>query len=221
MTAAAPKRAGTLKRMARPLDSQMRSVLGRVQLDSDGSAAPAPTDVRTLHEVFAAYRNPVYKTCRRLTGNDAAADDLTQQVLMTAWDKLPNYRAEAKFSTWLYGIVLNVWRNKQRKRRELLYTDGVFEVGDPAVGVMSQLQRQEREQVFRDVCEESLEADEQQIVYLRYARSMPRGEIESLLKLEKGRVRVVLQRATRKLERALRAKLMDLGHGTSFVRSSM
>ncbi len=207
--------------MSRPLDSQMKSVLARLQLAPDRSAALAPTDVRALHEIFSAYRDSVFKTCRRLTGDDASADDLTQQVLMTAWDKLPGYRGEAKFSTWLYGIVLNVWRNKQRKRRELLSVDGVFEIGDPALGVMSALQRQEREQMFREVCEDCLAEDEQQVVYLRYVRSMPRGEIESLLELEPGRARVVLQRATRKLEKSLRAKLIELGHGTSFVRSSM
>lgn len=48
----------------------------------------------------------------------ASADDLAQDVFVTAFRRLKEYRGEARFESWLRGIALNHLRNFLRKRRE-------------------------------------------------------------------------------------------------------
>jgi RNA polymerase sigma-70 factor, ECF subfamily len=61
---------------------------------------------------------------RRLTsGNDALADDLSQETFVLAWRNLKSFRQEARFSTWLYRIATNCWLGHARKRKEELLGD--------------------------------------------------------------------------------------------------
>ncbi|MFD0894989.1 sigma-70 family RNA polymerase sigma factor [Luteolibacter ambystomatis] len=48
----------------------------------------------------------------------AAADDLAQDVFVTAFRRIRDYRGEAPFEAWLRGIAMNHMRNFIRKRRE-------------------------------------------------------------------------------------------------------
>lgn len=45
--------------------------------------------------------------------------DLYQQILLNAWKGWPNYRGEAKFSTWLYRICLNTIFTLKRKTNRI------------------------------------------------------------------------------------------------------
>lgn len=50
----------------------------------------------------------VYNLALRMTRDPEEAVDLTQETFLRAWRSLPGFRAEAKFSTWLYRIAYNV-----------------------------------------------------------------------------------------------------------------
>jgi len=52
----------------------------------------------------------------QLTGNRAEAEDLAQEVLMTAFRKIQDFREEASFRTWLSKIALNLFRQKLRRK---------------------------------------------------------------------------------------------------------
>src|SRR5690242_1032484 len=53
----------------------------------------------------------------RLTGSRADADDVAQDVCCTLVEKIGAFRGEAKFTTWLTGIVFNACRDLRRRRR--------------------------------------------------------------------------------------------------------
>jgi RNA polymerase sigma-70 factor (ECF subfamily) len=53
----------------------------------------------------------------QLTGSRADADDIAQDVCCTLVEKIGGFRGEAKFSTWLCGIVFNACRDLRRRRR--------------------------------------------------------------------------------------------------------
>lgn len=81
------------------------------------------------HEAFAAlvrrYQRMIYALTYRMTGSAADAEDLTQDVFVRAHQELPGFRAEAKFSSWLYRIAVNQclnWR-KRVARREQVHND--------------------------------------------------------------------------------------------------
>ena len=61
---------------------------------------------------------------RQLTRSDLAlADDLAQETFLRAYKNIRSFRGEAKFSTWLYRIAYNCFREEARKRKELVGID--------------------------------------------------------------------------------------------------
>ena len=61
-----------------------------------------------------------------LYANDAEEKkDLYQEVLLQAWKGWPNFRQEAKFSTWLYRICLNTIFTQQRKKQQVDYKESL------------------------------------------------------------------------------------------------
>ena len=62
------------------------------------------------------YQSPLRDFLRKMTrGDHHLADDLAQETFVRAWQRLPEFRAEARFSTWLFGIAFNNFRASWRK----------------------------------------------------------------------------------------------------------
>jgi RNA polymerase sigma-70 factor (ECF subfamily) len=55
---------------------------------------------------------------RRLCRDGALADDLAQQALIAAWQKLPQLRTPAAFGGWLRSLAVNIWLQNRRRRVE-------------------------------------------------------------------------------------------------------
>ena len=58
----------------------------------------------------------VYGLLRRMLGNREDALDVAQDTFVRAYRGIDGFRAEARFSTWVYGIALNLARNRLRDR---------------------------------------------------------------------------------------------------------
>jgi len=177
-----------------------------------------PAVIKGIDRLFQQAQGRVYVACRRIVGHDEKARDLAQEAMLTGYRKLHTFRCEGRLSTWLYGIGKGVSLNAVRRRSEVLSEDGVLEVTDAGLGVLSRLRREEREAVFQEVVKD-LDKVEQEAIWLRYVEELPRDRISELLGLkDSGSVRALLQRCRRHLRRDLRAKLVELGHGSSFFR---
>jgi RNA polymerase sigma-70 factor (ECF subfamily) len=74
---------------------------------------PAPA---TAEEVFRQYGPRVYTLARRMLGSDADAEDVTQDVLLQVIRKLPTFRGEAAFPTWLHRVTVNAALSHRQKR---------------------------------------------------------------------------------------------------------
>ena len=65
-----------------------------------------------------------------LCGNPARADDLAQETLMRAWDKIASFEDGTNLKAWLFTILRNVYFSEQRKRkREVEDADGHLSAG--------------------------------------------------------------------------------------------
>jgi RNA polymerase sigma factor (sigma-70 family) len=74
-------------------------------------------DRRAFEQLVRRHQGMVRAQLRRLLhGDEAAADDLAQDVFLLAWRKLDQFRGEAKFSTWLYRIAYSCFLQAHRKR---------------------------------------------------------------------------------------------------------
>src|ERR1700745_762146 len=67
-------------------------------------------------EVFRDHAPRVYNLARRMLGNDADAEDVTQDVLLQVLRKLNTFRGEAAFPTWLHRVTVNAALAHRRKR---------------------------------------------------------------------------------------------------------
>lgn len=191
-------------------------------LPPDAPASAVRDVVQRMDRLFAEHQDLVYATCLKFMGRPELARDLAQDTMLRAYQKLPTFRGDARFSTWLVAIARYECLNALRKREDHLTADGVVEAGDPAASVLSSLRRGEREAVLLDVASDVLDAEEQQVVWLRYGENLPLSRIDQLVPDQGASgARGVLQRCKRKLSKALRARLAEIGHGSSFFRGSL
>lgn len=178
-------------------------------------------DDEAFRVLFERFRRALYKTCLRLTrGDEQAAEDLCQEALARAWERRHTFEGRSSFSTWLIGFATNQNRNDNRKRSELLTDDGVLDAENPDLPVLKGLTAEERGSLVQDCAEACLDEEEQRVAFLRYAGDLSYDAIAERLELPGvNAVRAILQRMRRKLGLELRARLAEMGHGTSFVRT--
>src|SRR5205807_1236544 len=68
--------------------------------------------------VYEEYAPRIYGLARRMLGNDADAEDVTQEVLLQVVRKLHTFRGESAFPTWLHRVTVNAALNYRRKRAQ-------------------------------------------------------------------------------------------------------
>ncbi len=76
--------------------------------------------------IFEEYAPRVYNLARRLLGNAADAEDVTQNVFLQVVRKLGTFRGEASFSTWLYRVAFRAaldYRRRRARREENTVAD--------------------------------------------------------------------------------------------------
>jgi len=78
------------------------------------SAETVPAEL-TPETVFQDYAPRVYNLARRILGNDADAEDVTQDVLLQVVRKLDSFRGESAFPTWLHRVTVNAALAHRRK----------------------------------------------------------------------------------------------------------
>ncbi len=77
-------------------------------------------DQNAFGELVRRHQSPVRAFLTKMTRGDThLADDLAQETFVKAWKKLGAFRGEARFSTWLFGIAFNEFRQHARKHQEL------------------------------------------------------------------------------------------------------
>jgi RNA polymerase sigma-70 factor (ECF subfamily) len=69
------------------------------------------------------HQNIIYKLVHLYASTEEDKKDLYQEILFQAWKSYSSFRAEAKFSTWLYRLSLNTIFTIQRKTNKIEYTD--------------------------------------------------------------------------------------------------
>src|SRR5881398_354363 len=93
----------------------------------------APEQPLTAERVFREFAPRVYNLARRMLGNDADAEDVTQDVLLQVLRKLDTFRGESAFPTWLHRVTVNAalaHRRKKANRHEQPSAEPVDQMGD-------------------------------------------------------------------------------------------
>src|SRR6187549_3861581 len=75
---------------------------------------PKPPDPEAFRAEVLTFVEPLFGTALRLTRNRADAEDLVQDTLVKAFRFTDRFEAGTNLRAWLYTILHNTWRNRQR-----------------------------------------------------------------------------------------------------------
>ena len=182
---------------SRPADSELLAVY-RSDPESLGGR-------RAISELFGRYRIALYRWCLRYVKNHEAALDLAQESLMEAFRALPRYEGRAQFSSWLFAIAR--YRCISAIRLPRLTVDDDFDpdrVPGDAPDPEQDLQLRREEEKTLDMLNRVLDPQERVALWMRCYEGASLEEITRMMDIaERDGVRVLLQRARRKLRAAL------------------
>lgn len=157
-------------------------------------------DTGAFGELAGACQNGLYNLTLRLTGNRQDAEDAAQEALLSAWRGLPNFRMEARFSTWLYRLGVNAAndllrrRNRRENERSLEDEEGHLQVADAASSPQEEAEKAEIRRGVRKAIGQ-LSPEHRQVLILREFSELSYEEIGQALELSPGTVRSRLARA--------------------------
>src|SRR5215208_4369457 len=74
-------------------------------------------DAESFNQLVRRWERPIFALAYRTLGREEDARDVTQETFLRAFRALPGFKGQAKFSSWLYRIALNLCRDWMRKQR--------------------------------------------------------------------------------------------------------
>ncbi|PQJ16816.1 RNA polymerase sigma factor [Aureicoccus marinus] len=159
-------------------------------------------DTDLFGKLYDRFAKRVYNKCYGFARSEAEAEDLTQDVFLMLFIKLPSFQGKSKFSTWLYSFTYNfcvnyVNRNKSRK------------MSDKSVQVDTEEYRMTEEVPDEQLLElkaqklgeamEQLSPENKSLLLLKYQDGASIKELTDLLEIGESAVKMRLKRAKAKL----------------------
>jgi RNA polymerase sigma-70 factor, ECF subfamily len=74
-------------------------------------------DMDSFNQLILRWERPIYALAYRVIGQEEDARDVAQETFLRAFRALPGFKGQAKFSSWIYRIALNLCRDWIRRKR--------------------------------------------------------------------------------------------------------
>ena len=186
--------------------------------DSEIMLAVASGDEAGFEFLIRKYHRPIVHFLYRMVHSEAIAEELAQETFLRVYRSRTSYRAEAKFSTWLYRIATNLAANHARDskaerespRVELDAPDAESgttpDVADATPDVERQLLRAERMAAIRREVDRLPERQRMAVLMHKY-QEMDYRQIGEVLQLSESATKSLLFRAYRTLRESLQQYL--------------
>ncbi len=158
-------------------------------------------DQHAFSELVRRHQSAVRGLLRQLTRTDPAlADDLAQEAFIKAYKNIRSFRGEAKFSTWLYRIAYNCFREEARRRKEFVGIDDARLEAEQDPGTVDAGLRQDLQQALG-----LLPLHERTAVLLCCQNGLSHDEAARVLEIPLGTVKTNVLRGREKLKKTLAA----------------
>jgi RNA polymerase sigma-70 factor, ECF subfamily len=159
----------------------------------------------------------------RMLGDYDEACDITQEAFLAAFRSIGKFKAQAKFSTWLYRIVVNHTKNRLKQRHGLLRFEGASldEASDGQGGCSiclsssnegnpaELLERRELEEEVQK-CISALDFEHREVLVMRDIQGFSYEEIRDVLQIPDGTVKSRLSRARVAIKDCLKKVIGEL-----------
>jgi RNA polymerase sigma-70 factor (ECF subfamily) len=144
----------------------------------------------------------IYKVCRVYAYTEDDRKDLFQEIVIQLWKAYPKFNATAKFSTWLYRVALNTAITGLRKQK-----NSIISYGPLNTNISDENYSYEEEERLKQLYSaiEQLSQVEKAIIML-YMEDKPYEEMEDILGITQGTLRVKMNRIKEKLRELTKNK---------------
>ena len=180
-------------------------------------------DTEAFSVLVGRHSKKMLNVAYRMLGDYDEACDVTQEAFLAAFRAIGKFKAEAKFSTWLYRIVVNYTKNRLKLRQSLSRHESASlnETGDGAGGCAAclaasndndparQLERRELEAEVQK-CISALDGEYREVLVLRDIQGFSYDEIRDVLRIPDGTVKSRLSRARLAMKDCLKKVMGDL-----------
>jgi RNA polymerase sigma-70 factor (ECF subfamily) len=153
---------------------------------------PKETDNRFL-ELIEENRRLISKICLFYSKTPSDRQDLFQEIVLQAWKGYPQFRHDSKFSTWLYMVSLNTALTHLKKQKK----NPAIPASDIEIPELAQSETEQQGEMYAAIDE--LNEIEKSIVLL-YLDSYSYDEMEKILGISNGTLRVKMSRIKQKLK---------------------
>jgi RNA polymerase sigma-70 factor (ECF subfamily) len=177
-------------------------------------------DVESFNQLITRWERPIYALAYRVIGQEEDARDVCQETFLRAFRGLGGFKGQAKFSSWLYRIALNLCRDWIRRRRrtpistlpeDVELDDLASEVG-PSESVEDLVARRELSGVV-EVAMARLPEEQRTAIILKEYHGMTFQEIADLQGCPLSTVKTRLYQGLSVLRRDLEESRPGIGRG--------
>jgi RNA polymerase sigma-70 factor, ECF subfamily len=165
-------------------------------------------DEGAFQELVNRYKDLVFALIARTVQDRSRAEDVSQDVFLRVHRGLPYFRGEARLSTWIYRIVMNVCQQERQGRPPAIVSlDDEGSRGQPATSTRD---RQFSDLELRDRLEKAiarLPANYRLLIAGHYLEGLQYEDLADAMQLPLGTVKTRLYRAKRQLRRLLETEL--------------
>jgi RNA polymerase sigma-70 factor (ECF subfamily) len=180
-------------------------------------------DVEAFEVLVKKHQKKMLNIAYRMIGNYEEACEIVQDSFVSAYKAIRDFEGKAKFSTWLYTIVMNLSKNRLKQLKTQLYHEQVS-IDDPVLtddgnikaesvsnkpSILEQLEKKEFQQKVQG-CVNSLDDEFKEVLILRDIQGFSYDEIRKMLKIAEGTVKSRLFRSREALKICLKKVIGDL-----------
>ena len=155
----------------------------------------ASQDTRAYGELIRRHQSQIRNFLRRLTRDDALADDLSQDTFLHGWNKIHTYTGKGSFIGWLLKVAYTTFL--QSKRKTDRYQEVLVEVGESGGSVAYATPSDETTDLDRFMA--VLDEQERAVMVMSYACGLSHREISDATDLPAGTVKSIIFRAKDKI----------------------
>lgn len=167
-------------------------------------------DEEAFSEMVRENQARIFGLLYRMIGNREEAEDLAQEVFITVFKSIEQFRGESKFSTWLYRIAANHCKNRIQhlaRRRAVGGLDEESHYGkdalkDDGASPHALLEGRETGKLVQEAVA-SLDEDQRLVLVLRDLEELSYQEITEITGLNEGTVKSRLHRARMRIKEIL------------------
>jgi RNA polymerase sigma-70 factor, ECF subfamily len=155
--------------------------------------------------LFEESRAPIRRLCYSYLNSASEVDDLFQEIMTNVWNSLPNFRGEAKLSTWVFRIAVNTALIHRRRRKR---SEELPDMPDHRLSTQQDLERQEQlEALHRAIAQLG---DQDRLIVSLLLEGLGYREIADVTGITVNYVGVKISR----IKQALEQLMTEVSHGT-------